>query len=601
MPPTARAGQSSPRHSLADLAGLIAWSALMAGAGELLLRLVARQFLPEPVFIDPASTWLGPLSALIVFAPVILAGWLVGRRFGPAAAWGTAFWLAIFLAVLDVLLLVPRLHPLALAVLAAGVAASASRIAGRWPAHVHQLRRVSTAVLLVGVGIGAGLTARRAGGPRSGAAGAAGDRPNILLLVLDTVRALELSVYGYVRPTSPGLDAIARESVQFDRAVANAPWTLPTHAALFTGRFQRDLSVGWSTPLDDSAPTLAESLRSLGYETGGFVANLRYCSHEYGLARGFETYRDYSFVPSLLVGSTMLGRRLLVFLNAWRGTYVQSGRKDARLVVDEFLDWERQLDGAPYFAFLNLFDAHDPYAPEAPFDLMFGPGEPVTRRVDPSREYTPEEVQGLRDAYDGAIASLDDQLQRLFAELERRGTLDQTLVVVTADHGEEFAIHDHLGHGNGLHFPALHVPLLLRWPDGGIPEGVHVPEAVSLVDVPATILDLINADSTASLPGSSLAPYWEGGTPVAPSPILSELYWVPGQPDRYPVSAGNMHSLVLGDYHLIAGPDANLELYNIMRDPFERENLVDAPEQAERLAEMRARLAAFPMADRGGR
>jgi len=577
--------------------------ALAVGLGELTLRLVARLLRPEPVFLHPAAIWLGPASALLVLTPLVALAWCLGRVRNASAAWGAAVGVGAFLATLDVLMLVPRLHLLGLALLAAGVAAQVVWTARRWPAVFDRVTRVGTLALATIVVAGGAWSARTLTGSfgSSSQVPAREGAPSVLLLVLDTVRALELSAYGFARPTSPRLAALAREGVRFERAVATAPWTLPTHASLFTGRFQRDLSVGWSSPLDGASPTIAEHFGSLGYATGGFIANLRYCSREYGLGRGFQVYRDYSIGASQVVGSTMLGRRALGLYNDALGRYVLVGRKDAGRVVDEFLSWQGGLSSRPFFGFLNFFDAHEPYAPEAPYDLMFAGREPPTRQLDVGRRHSAEELQGLRDAYDGAIASLDEQIGRLLDTLRERGVLEQTIIVVTADHGEEFAEHGHVSHGNGLHFPALHVPLLIRWPQGGVPAMTQVETPVSLADVPATIVELATGAAASPLAGSSLAPLWRGEAAPGRSPILSELYWVPNQPEWYPVSGGNMRSLVRGRYHYIAGPNGREELYDVAGDPFEARDLVADPALSDTLASLRRALTAFPAADRGGR
>jgi len=588
--------------AIAGIVRLSVWSALMAGLGEFALRLVARRVLPEPVFLDPSSVWLGPVSALLVMLPMVALAWLAGRWRGARVAWVAAVAMASFLMVFDVALLVPRLHLAALAVVAAGVASQAVLVARRWPRPFLRLVNWSTAVLLAVAVAGAVLVDRNGGAGRlAGIATAREGAPNVLLLVLDTVRALELSAYGYSRATSPRLAALASEGVRFDRAVATAPWTLPSHASLFTGHFQRDLSVGWRTPLDSAPPTLAEHFRARGYATGGFVANMRFTTREYGLARGFETYRDYALIGSQVVGSTMLGRRAIGAWNDLLDRYVVLGRKDAQVVVDEFLDWQGGGDDRPFFAFLNLFDAHEPYAPDAPYDLQFALREPPTRRLEVGRRHSAEELQGLRDAYDGAIAALDAQLDRMLQELQRRGALDNTLVIVTSDHGEEFGEHGHVSHGNGLHFPALHIPLILWWPKGGLPAGRVVGEPVSLADVPATIVELADAGGEPALAGSSLSPLWRGEARVDASPILSELYWVRNQPDWYPVYGGNMRSLVRGRFHLIEGPGERLSLYDIIGDPYEATDLVKETALADTLASIRDALRAFPMRDRGGR
>lgn len=580
---------------------LVMASALTAGVGELALRFVASRVLSDPVAINPASVWLAPISALAIFGPVTVLAWLLGRAKGRGAAWAAAVAAAAFLTTFDLLMLAPRLHAFALAVLSTGVASQVTWGARRWPRLFARVLRVTVATLLaVSVG-GAMVTARPTSALQLTADDTPADAPSVVLLVLDTVRALELSAYGYDRSTSPRLAALAREGVRFDRAVATAPWTLPSHATLFTGRFQRDLSVGWSSPLDSAAPTLAEHFSALGYATGGFVANLHYCSREFGLARGFQTYRDYALVGTQVIGSTMLGRRAVAFYNSLFARYLLVGRKDARRVVNEFLDWQGKQGRRPYFAFLNFFDAHEPYAPDAPYDLRFAATEPATRQLVLGRRHSAAEVQGLRDAYDGAIASLDAQLGRLFDELSRRDALERTIIVVTADHGEEFAEHGYMSHGNGLNFPALHVPLMLRWPKGGVPANFTVAAPVSLADVAATIIDLTNSRAKSLLPGTSLAPLWRGESLDQRSPILSELYWVRNQPDWYPVSAGNMRSLVRGRYHYIAGPAKGEALYDIVGDPYEQHDLLGAAALRDTLAAMRRMMTAFPDQDRRGR
>lgn len=581
---------------------VIAIGALLAGMGELLLRLVASRVRAVPTFIDPASTWMAPVSAALTLAVPVAVLWVIGRRRDAATAWKGPLGFALFFACYDVLLLVPRLHPAAIAMVAAGLAVQLVRLAARFP---QQTRRASR-VVMAGLGAisivgGAAVTiAKATSNYRLARATANGDAPNVLLLVLDTVRALELSTYAYSRETSPHLSAFAAEGVRFERAVSTAPWTLPSHATLFTGLYPRQLSTGWMTPLDGAAPTLAERFTARGYATGGFVANFRYTTHEYGLARGFQVYHDYAFTWSAFVGSTMVGRQLIGQWNLRAHQYVLAGRKSGDQVVDEFLAFEAGTKRRPFFAFLNFFDAHEPYAPDAPYDRMFLASEPGTRAIQPELRSNPRAVSELRDAYDGSLVSLDATLGRLFDELRRRGTLDRTIIVVTSDHGEEFAEHGHLSHGNGLNFPALHVPLVIRWPAGGVPAGAVIPQAVSIRDVPATLLQLSGDRSATAFPGVSLSALWSGGDATV-SPVLSELYRVVDAPSWYPVTAGNMHSLVSGRLHLILGPASAEALYDVTADPFERQNLAADPAYADALRTMRATLTAMPLEERNGR
>ena len=610
MSATFRTSRAEAAPTSGDISGPEFWfilllSALLAGWGELALRLVAQRFVQSPVFLDPASVWTGPVSAVSLFVLPIGLAWLFGRRRGGNAPWRWALTVALWLAGFDVLLLLPRVHPAALAIVAAGIAVQAVRLASTSPGRSRVAMRAVVGVLglctLIG---GAGVTLnrllveRRAYGG-SGAAAHATDAPNVLLLVLDTVRALELSAYGNLRPTSPRLAALAAEGVRFELAVATAPWTLPSHATIFTGLYPRELSTGWTTPLDHAPKTLAERFGELGYVTGGFVANFRYTSHEYGLGRGFQVYRDYAPTPSAVVGATMLGRQAILLWNRAEHVYVLPGRKNGDRVVDEFLAFERARGDRPYFAFLNLFDPHEPYAPAAPYDRLFLAKEPKTRAIAAGLRLDTAAVRALRDAYDGSLAATDAAIGRLFDALRARGELDRTIVIVTSDHGEEFGGHGHLSHGNSLYMQGLHVPLVIRWPNGGVPKQVVVPAPVSLRDLPATILQLAGDREAKAFPGVSLSPLWSGSQ-ITTSPIVSELFWVANQPTWYPVAAGNMHSLVRNGFHYIEGQGSADELYNVIVDPLERHDLSGDAAYADTVRAMHQTLAAWPLPDRRG-
>jgi arylsulfatase A-like enzyme len=316
--------------------------------------------------------------------------------------------------------------------------------------------------------------------------------PNVLLIVLDTVRADRLSLYGYERSTTPTLEQLARRGIRFDEARATAPWTLPSHASMFTGRWPHELGEEWMTPLRGTFPTLAEYLGDHGYATAGFVANTGYCSQETGLARGFTHYEDYlleDLDPLRTSGlvehftSAISGiirtvdisslRPLNRFVNEW----LDPKRKHAALVRRAFLGWvsQRRETGRPFFAFLNFFDAHQQY--------LLPPGArhrfvtyPVT-----TQEFTvvyelwpfldkmklPPRYIGLaRDAYDDCLGYLDEQLGLLFDALQRHGVLDRTLVVVTSDHGEGLGEHNLFDHGESLYRTEIRVPLVIRPPSG---------------------------------------------------------------------------------------------------------------------------------------
>src|SRR5690606_903685 len=283
------------------------------------------------------------------------------------------------------------------------------------------------------------------------------------------------------------------------------------------------------------------------------------------------------------------------YANTWRGTYYRPTHKPAETITEDFTDWLGSDPGRPFFAFLNYFDAHNPYAPPPPFDLKFARAEPVIRNVHVGTPYTDAELESLRDAYDGAIAYIDDAVGKLLAGLDSLGVLDNTLVIVTSDHGEGLGTHGYVGHGTSLYTQELHVPLLLRFPRA-LPGGVRVPEPVSLRDLPATIMDLLGYGSGSPIPGLPLTAGLSITAPrrAAPlhSPVVSLLEPNDEQiPDNYPVTRGRLQSIVVAPYHYIRYADGGEELYDVAGDPLERRDLARSPAAHPLLPMMDASLA----------
>lgn len=408
--------------------------------------------------------------------------------------------------------------------------------------------------------------------------------PNVLLIVLDTVRAKNLSLYGYERDTTPRLKEFAKTGAKFDRAVSTAPWTLPSHASMFTGQYAHRLSTNWRKPLDQTFPTLAEELQKRGYLTAGFVGNLEYCSYVYGLNRGFVHYEDFEFSLGEFAVSSSIIRRIFGIPNfRWFDYYELLNRKRAPHINESFLHWlnQTQSEGRPFFAFLNYFDAHEPYLPPSPYNQLFAKHEKALPFADLWKKYTPNETQPLKDLYDGSIAYLDSQIGDLLDTLRDKGLLHNTLVVITSDHGEEFSEHGIPSHGHSLYIPSLHVPLLISYPPK-VPANLTVPEWVSLRDLPATILDLLNLDGSPrnfSFPGQSLARYWRTNeVPVSTekTPLHAELRYAIYLPEWFPVSKGDMKSIISENLHYIIRGDGQEEIYDLQQDPWEENNLAQA-------------------------
>jgi arylsulfatase A-like enzyme len=532
--------------------------------------------------------WMAPLAYLALFAVLALPLALLVRVAPGRSVAAVALGAIAFLALGSMALLVPRIAPYALLMLALGVAAEVTRRLLRAPAAWRWVRRLAVVSTVVCVAFAAESvirqSVRHAGVERGNAAAGA---PNVLLIILDTVRAANLSVYGYARPTTPSLVRLAASGTAFDRAIAPAPWTLPSHASMFTGRRASELGTEWKRPWVARDSTLAELLLRRGYDTGGFVANLVYTPHEVGLSRGFETYEDFVRSPRQFLGSTVLGQlpwvNVLLFDDStakrqsealgssWRLPRVAlTARKTAGRVTDEFLRWEDGVDGRPFFAFLNYFDAHVPFEPPPAYATRFGNGAaPV-------------------DRYDGAIASIDEQLGRLFAELERRGVLDRTLVIVTADHGEQFGEHGLVEHGNSLYTQVLNVPLIMRWP-GHVPEGRRVRTPVSMRDLGATVLALLGTPGAVDFPGQSFASLFstDGGAPARA--LYADVGKNPSQSPDGPNQFGDMEAIFSDRYQYIRNYGTGREeLYDFEADFDDVHDLSAAATASDVMARMRA-------------
>jgi arylsulfatase A-like enzyme len=414
-------------------------------------------------------------------------------------------------------------------------------------------------------------------------------KPNVLLVVWDTVRARNLSVYGYQRPTAPVLARLAARSVVFDHAIATAPWTLPSHAGMFTGRYLHDLPNLESAGLPASSDTLAEVLYRQGYLTAGFAANYLFCHRYTGLAKGFVHYEDYPASIGSLVDYPRLVHGLWDDLYPLlpKGRFLKEpARRSAETINREFLAWRDRCPRRPFFAFLNYFDAHFPYSPQV-FDtpdypdranrILSAASSDAARRAGRATELTDEERRVALEAYDRCVAYMDRQLGLLLAGLERRGELENTLVIITADHGEEFGEHGDLFHGTNLYEPQTHVPLLICLP-GREGAGQHVLQTVSLGDLANTVLDVLRVEES-PLPGQSLARYWRPGRPGTPSaaPVLAEVnkprfVAIPGHAQ---VTAGNLRAVwCAGEKYIYQqSRPGKEELYDLDADPEECRNL----------------------------
>lgn len=391
--------------------------------------------------------------------------------------------------------------------------------------------------------------------------------PDVLLISLDTLRADRLGIYGYDRPTSPNIDRIFGESgVTVERAYSQATNTIRGHAAMLTGLRP---AVAVTAPEEmlyqrlRGFPSLADRLRPSGYLTAAFTENA-FVSRNYGFAAGFELFHeDKSADP------------------------MAEKTHGARETFDRALAWIREHRDQRKFTFIHTYEVHDPYTPPTEHAAVF-PATAGARQVDINSSL-----------YDAEIHYLDAVLGNFIANLETLGLLDRTVVIVTADHGEEFGEHGATSHGGHLHDEVLRVPLLFRAPDL-LPGGVRRPGIATLMDLTPTVLDLLELPIPNYLDGVSLRDHLRDDHPLATRTIPSEAFaslvfrltgpatdWLPPSIalTRFP------HRII----RIRTPTGARYEAYNLAIDPGEQSNLLASkasspPEIAELIRDVDAYL-----------
>jgi arylsulfatase A-like enzyme len=617
-------GSRSNRLSATKVLLVSASIGLIAGFLDLISTVLQnRLFNGEFYRLNHGFSWIIPTGvATLVFIPgIALASVVWLRRRGMPI--GIAVGLPAFIGFLDLIGTLP-LELWASLLLSGGLAVQSARLVRAQERNVLRFASVVTpllagaVVLLALATSGARVWAERrltASLPPPPSGGR-----NLLLIVWDTVRAANLSTYGYGRQTTPNLERWAERGVRFEHAFATSSWTLPSHASLFTGRWPHELSAGWKSPLDATHPTLAGQLGHLGYDTAGFVANLDFCGSETGLGRGFAHYEDYPLgALEVFTRYTGLGRRIDRVSIAMVGDLLSARRrgaaspliplskehaKSAADIERDFLTWFswQHPRGRPFFAFLNYNDAHSPY--EVPGDSAPGFGARPASWHDrlvlqqwnilDKMKLPYRDVQMAIDLYDDSIAYLDRRLGALLTELERRGVLENTVVVVTSDHGEHLGDHGLFFHGCSLYRQVVEVPLVVIGPNR-VPAGRRVADPVSLRDLPATVLDLVGLDSAGSFPGRSLTRFWEPNN-LQSNPALDILLMEIDKPvlltnqGREPVAKGPMKAVVAGGMHYIRSGDGSEELYALGPDHREQFNMATEPNAEESLQGFRAAL-----------
>jgi arylsulfatase A-like enzyme len=433
---------------------------------------------------------------------------------------------------------------------------------------------------------------------------------DVIIVVLDTVRADHLSVYGYERDTTPALRELARGATVYRHAVSASDTTLSSHASLLTGLYPtfhgaRHPAPGESIdgraafPLPDEVETLPEILRAHGYRTAAVLGNHGFLSPYYGLTQGFDFYERLepgSCQGSWLPLASILRGRMTGTLPEWGQRYARAPRVNQEVL--RYLD-RTAGSGHPMFMLLNYVDAHSPYKPPPPFDTRFPGLDPTfsdaqydllkAGSLSRQREVTERERAHMTSQYDGSIAALDRSLGDLFAALRARDLYDNALIVVTSDHGEAFGEHGRFRHNASVHEDQVWVPLIVKYPRTVV--GDVVERTVSTTDVLPTVLDVLGIRRALQVHGRSLLdPPDPDRLVLSESFELADLAGAPVPARRFERAAYR------GSLKLIQSSDGPPQLYDVRRDPKELVNLYrpDAGEVRSIEAELDAWVASAP-------
>ncbi len=392
-------------------------------------------------------------------------------------------------------------------------------------------------------------------------------RPKVILISIDALRASNLGCYGYNRDTTPNIDEMAKDSVLFSNAIVQQPWTLSSHMSMLTSVYPLVHGVDFNSSLSPKIPTLPEVLKKQGFRTAGFATCLAQMKGEFGFERGFDTYE----------------------VNYW----------NAKELNNRVLSWLENNREAPFFLFLHYYDVHSD-TERLPYD---SPELYMTRFAEPREHYlegeeTPkasqylkhlhknrielprEEINYLKALYDGGVAFTDAQIGKLFEKLHQLNLYDNSLIILTADHGEEFQ-----EHGGMLHYQiydeVTRVPLLIKFPRGKKQlRGLTISSIVQSIDIMPTVLDYLGlAPGPKCQQGSSLMTMIRHGNDQHPAYVFG---WDELRGMGY-------YAIQEGEWKLHFCPDTDtVKLYNMVRDLTERNDVID--EYPETAQELKARL-----------
>jgi arylsulfatase A-like enzyme len=602
---------SSTEHGIRDWILVGIWfgvfGGFVEGCGLILFQRLNWRAWGALLHVSAPILWVAPLVDMAFFVVIACLVCLIAKLIQRFPAHGSLCFLLSFLAAYDWLTLTGRLYHWSCVLLALGVASVFTRWATRNQTSLLEFSKKTFPVLLAiwltvfaVVHWGARWKeSRQTAALPSAVAGS----PNVLIVMIDTLRADHVHSYGYSRETTPNIDELASQGVLFENAISPTPWSLPSHASLLTGRYQFEHGIedipamsvsGLKQPAMNGFTTIGEVLEKHGYRTAAFSANRVNFTADLGFRRGFQHFEDYFQSPADGFIRTLYGRefsrlylnrtehskvkRLLRWLGfkslldkSDEGSIRQIGalgvQKRAEVVNEELLKWIDSGDRShPFFGFLNYIDVHHPYGGPRWFDK-------------------PWKGDNAIDQYDSGIKYVDDWVGALTLEIKRRGLDRNTLIVVTSDHGESLGEHRIAFHGESLYREQVHVPLIFWFP-WQIPSRVRVPTLVSNASIPATLVSILGIAPVSDFPRPTIDALWKDLRATPADSVLSEVAQLYPASDEdiasqkvVPVSMdGPMKSLHTADWQLITHAKFGSQLFNYTTDLSEMRDLFHSPE-----------------------
>jgi arylsulfatase A-like enzyme len=422
------------------------------------------------------------------------------------------------------------------------------------------------------------------------------NQPNILLIVVDTLRSDFISAYGFPHSITPNIDELAREGVLYENAISASPWTTPSHASLFTGQYPSRNGVdGRNILLDPASKTLAAELSRNGFQTAGFINNV-YIRRQTGLGRGFQQYEE--FWGRNECSSIML---LVELLREKFNPREDTGAMETRNAINDWLhhDWTTR---HPFFLFVHLMEPHAPYGtPASKVQKFLPPGvtpqQAAKVNQDPEifisgkLKMTARDFEILTALYQNDINYVDSVIGGIIQDFKQRNLLDNTLVIFTSDHGEHFGDHGLMSHELSLYDVLLHVPLIIRFPNRHY-SGTRIKETVQTIDIFPSIMRFLKSESKLDIQGFSLLPdlFERKNHPYAFSEynnLRAADKMERRFPDLPPARLWNkkvLKSVRDAHWKFIWASDGTRELYSIQDDPYEKNNLSQSnPDEVKKL------------------